>query len=637
MSELVWLVPLMPLIGFIINGLGYKKLSKNVAALIGCGTVLISFIIAVAIFSTDLTTEGKATQVDLFNWISAGNFHIDFSFLVDRLSILMMLIVTGVGFVIHVYSAGYMHDDEGFGKFFSYMNLFMFSMLVLVLGSNYVMMYIGWEGVALCSYLLIGYWFKNREYSAAANKAFIMNRIGDLGFLLGIFLTLYTFGTTDFKSVFSGAIHFSAGDPKIIAITFCFFVGAMGKSAQIPLYTWLPDAMAGPTPVSALIHAATMVTAGVYMIVRSNILYSLAPQTLEFVAVIGCATALFAALMALTQNDIKKVLAYSTVSQLGYMFAALGVSHYSSGMFHLMTHAFFKALLFLGAGSVIHALGGEQNIRKMGGLRKQLPTTFLTMLVATLAISGFPPFAGFFSKDEILLAVYEHSFWMFLVLEITAVLTAFYMFRMFTMTFFGEFRGTPHQLEQLHESPKVMTIPLLVLMILSIAGGLFGIPEALGGKHSLAGYLAPVFTDNSRLIATEPSHLMEYSVMLLSIVIVIVIYYYTQQRYVKNEVKREVHEEKMSFWYKLSYHKFYVDELYDKIFVKPLQALSSIFGKLFDRQIIDGAVEGGGTVTVFFGSVFRQLQTGNIGIYMLLMAVGIMVILFLGLINTGGF
>ncbi len=637
MAELIWLVPLMPLIGFLINGLGFQKISKNMAALIGCGTVLISFIVAVAIFFTDMKAGGETVQVTLFNWINAGNFQVDFSFLVDRLSILMILIVTGVGFLIHIYSAGYMHDDEGFGKFFAYMNLFMFSMLVLVLGANYVMMFIGWEGVGLCSYLLIGFWFKNREYTAAANKAFIMNRIGDLGFLLGIFLIFLTFGTVDFREVFSGALHFSAGDPKIIAITLCLFIGAMGKSAQIPLYTWLPDAMAGPTPVSALIHAATMVTAGLYMIVRSNILYSLAPFTLACVAVIGCATALFAALMALTQNDIKKVLAYSTVSQLGYMFVALGVSSYTSGMFHLMTHAFFKALLFLCAGSVIHAMGGEQNIRNMGGLRKYLPTTFLTMLIGTLAISGMPPFAGFFSKDEILIAAYGQSFWLFIVLAFTSVLTSFYMFRMLTMVFFGEFRGTHHQMGHLHESPKSMTIPLLVLMVLSVVGGLLGIPEALGGHHLLGAYLAPIFSDNARIAGSEPSSMVEYSVMLFSLLTVIAIYWYTQQRYAKKAVAKEVNETKMSIWYKLSYHKFYIDELYNSVFVKPLEALSTAFYKVFDKQVIDGAVEGGGSGTVFLSSLLRQLQTGNIGFYVLMMVLGIVAILFFGLVKVGGF
>ena len=631
MTELVWLVPLLPLIGFAINGLGFGRISKNLSAIIGCGTVLLSFMIACGIFYEDLGRSGHEIQKNYFTWISAGNYSVDFAFLVDRLSIIMMLIVTGVGFLIHVYSAGYMHSDEGFGKFFAYLNLFMFSMLVLVLGANYVMMFIGWEGVGLCSYLLIGFWFKNREYTAAANKAFIMNRIGDLGFLLGIFLIFKTFGTSDFHSVFNGAGSFSSGDGTLALITFCLFVGAMGKSAQIPLYTWLPDAMAGPTPVSALIHAATMVTAGIYMIARSNILYALSPATSEFVAVIGALTALLAGIIALTQTDIKKVLAYSTVSQLGYMFVALGVTAYSSAMFHVMTHAFFKALLFLGAGSVIHAMSGEQNIRKMGGLRKHLPITFITMLIATLAIAGFPPFAGFFSKDEILSAAYSQSTILFSVLAITSVLTSVYMFRMFIMTFFGEFRGTKHQLEHLHESPKVMTVPLMILMVLSALGGFLGIPEALGGKHFLAQYFNPVFGNNTRIIPHEVSHVFEYAMMGISVLMIVIVYRMAMQRYGEKTVAQQIDESKKPFWYRLSLHKFYVDELYEKIIVKPLYATGDFLFGTVEKKVIDGTVEGSGRSVYFFGSLLKQLQTGNISFYVLMMVIGIVAILFFAL------
>ena len=634
MTDLVWLVPLLPLIGFIINGLGFGKISKNTAAIIGCGSVFLSLIIVAGIFYEDLGRGGEAVQKTYFTWITAGNLSIDFSLLIDRLSIVMMLIVTGVGLLIHIYSVGYMHNDVGFGKFFAYMNLFMFSMLVLVLGANYVMLFIGWEGVGLCSYLLIGFWYKNREYTAAANKAFIMNRIGDLGFLLGLFLIFKTFGTSDFQRVFSSVQSFSSGDITITLITLFLFIGAMGKSAQIPLFTWLPDAMAGPTPVSALIHAATMVTAGIYMIARSNIMYALAPSTSEFVAVVGALTALMAGFIALTQTDIKKVLAYSTVSQLGYMFVALGLTAYSSAMFHVMTHAFFKALLFLGAGSVIHALSGEQNMRKMGGLRKHLPITFITMAIATLAIVGFPPFAGFFSKDEILTAAYSHSMFLFVILSLTSVLTVLYMFRFFFLTFFGEFRGTKYQIDHIHESPKSMTLPLLILMVLSAVGGGLGIPEALGGKHFLSEYFNHVFGGNTRIQSHEVSHFFEYGLMIISMLLIILIYQFTKQRYDKKVIGKSVEELKMSLWYKLSLNKFYVDELYDKIIVKPLNGMSNFFFNSIEKKVIDGAVNGSGQTVYFLSSMLKSLQSGNIGFYVLMMVIGIVAILFFSLINT---
>ncbi|HSI91830.1 MAG TPA: NADH-quinone oxidoreductase subunit L, partial [Adhaeribacter sp.] len=391
MALICLLIPLLPLLGFLVNGLGNRKLPKSVVSLVGSGTVFVSFLLSLYLFFT--FQAPYTTQI--FNWISVGNLSIPFAFQIDQLSLLMLLLVTGVGFVIHVYSAGYMSTDENFGKFFSFLNLFIFSMLLLVMGANYVMMFIGWEGVGLCSYLLIGFWNRVTPYNNAAKKAFIMNRIGDLGFLLGMFLIFFTFGSLSYAEVFQQAVTVPVSTEMMTAITLLLFVGAMGKSAQIPLFTWLPDAMAGPTPVSALIHAATMVTAGIYMVVRSNVLYTLAPATLEFVAIIGLATAVFAATIGLFQNDIKKVLAYSTVSQLGFMFLALGVMAFSSSFFHVLTHAFFKALLFLGAGSVIHAMSGDQDMRTMGGLRKILPVTFITMLIGTLAISGIPPFAGF--------------------------------------------------------------------------------------------------------------------------------------------------------------------------------------------------------------------------------------------------
>ena len=492
MINLVWLIPLFPLIGFLINGLGRNFWSKTLVSWIGSVAILASFALSLGIFLELNASDVKSFTVPLFDWIQVGALRIPFSFLVDPLSSIMLLIVTGIGFLIHVYSAGYMHSDVGFAKFFAYLNLFIFFMLLLVLGSNYVVLFIGWEGVGLCSYLLIGFWFTNVNYASAAKKAFVMNRIGDLGFLLAVFFIYSTFGSVEFANVFPQAALLPSGSTILVVITLLLFVGATGKSAQLPLFTWLPDAMAGPTPVSALIHAATMVTAGIYMIARSNILFTLAPLTMNIVAIVGLSTAIVAALIAITQNDIKKVLAYSTVSQLGYMFLGLGVGAYTGAFFHVITHAFFKALLFLGAGSVIHAMHHEQDMRNMGGLKAKLPITFFTMLMGTIAISGLPPFSGFFSKDEILAHVYEHNPTLWVIGVIGAMLTAFYMFRMLFLTFWGSFRGTKEQEKHLHESPKSMTIPLVVLAILSVFGGLIGVPEVLGGSHWLAQFLSPV-------------------------------------------------------------------------------------------------------------------------------------------------
>jgi NADH-quinone oxidoreductase subunit L len=631
MTQLAVLIPFIPLLGFIINGLGFPRISKNMAGWIGCGSVFISFLISSLLFARSLTGSLESITISLFDWIVAGNIHVGFSFFIDHLTLIMLMIVTGVGFLIHVYSVGYMHDDEGFGKFFSYMNLFIFFMLVLVMGANYVMMFIGWEGVGLCSYLLIGFWWKNREYSAAANKAFIMNRIGDLGFILGIFLMFLTFGSSDFEKVFAGSSAFATNDNVIVAITLLLFIGAIGKSAQIPLYTWLPDAMAGPTPVSALIHAATMVTAGVYMVARSNILYSIAPLSLEVVTIVGLATAVLAALIAITQSDIKKVLAYSTVSQLGYMFVAEGSSAYSSGIFHLMTHAFFKALLFLGAGSVIHALHHEQNLRKMGGLRKLLPITFLTMLVATLAISGFPPFAGFFSKDEILVAAYGKSPVVFWTLSLTSVLTALYMFRLLFLAFYGEYRGGHHGHEEIHESPKVMTIPLMILGVLSAIGGFLGLPAMFGDVHWMNHYLEPVFASNTRLTERYESSTLELAIVVITIVVIGVIWWLCNERYVKKKVATSIVEDQLPIWYKISYNRFYVDEIYDRLFVKPLEWMGDFFHEKFEANVIDGTVNGLGRMTVWLSGQLRKIQTGNIGLYVLSMVIGMVLLLIYGL------
>src|SRR5215470_19932758 len=490
MKVILGLIVLLPFAGFLVNGLGRTIRSKRLIASYACSVIFTSFFLSAVVF-WDVTEQGVQV-IRYFDFISVASLRVSFAFQIDQLSAVFLLIITGVGFLIHLYSTSYMNDEVGeqYGRYFSYLNLFIFFMLILVLGANFIIMFIGWEGVGLCSYLLIGYWFKNTEYDKAANKAFIMNRIGDLGFLIAIFWIIAKIGNTDFADVFTNTSKFTPGE--ITAITLLLFFGATGKSAQIPLYTWLPDAMAGPTPVSALIHAATMVTAGIYMVARSNALYSLSELSQNVVAIVGLATAILAATIALKQNDIKKVLAYSTVSQLGYMFLALGVGAYSTGVFHVMTHAFFKALLFLAAGSVIHALGGEQDIRKMGGLNR-LKITSITFLIGCIAISGVPPLSGFFSKDAILLAAFEHNKILYAIALFGAMLTAYYMFRLFFLTFTGKFRGTEEQEHHLHESPPAMTIVLVILAILSIIGGFVGVPQViLKGGDKLSEFLAPV-------------------------------------------------------------------------------------------------------------------------------------------------
>jgi len=626
MNQYIWLIPILPLAGFIINGLGRNSLSKGVIGFIGSALVLASFALSIAVFF-----QVKATgvmNVNYFEWINAGPVKVPFAFLVDQLSSIMLLIITGVGFLIHLYSIGYMHDDKGFGKFFAYLNLFVFFMLLLVMGSNYIIMFIGWEGVGLCSYLLIGFWYTNPSYADAAKKAFIMNRIGDLGFLMGVFLIIYAFGTVEFATLFPKVAAMKVGAAPLTTIALLLFVGAIGKSAQLPLFTWLPDAMAGPTPVSALIHAATMVTAGIYMIARSNIIYTLSPFAMEAVAIVGLATALFAALIALTQTDIKKVLAYSTVSQLGYMFLGLGVGAYTGSFFHVLTHAFFKALLFLGAGSVIHAVSGEQDMRKMGGLKGKLPVTFVTMMIGTIAISGIPPFSGFFSKDEILAHAYEHSTTFYVIGVFTAMLTSFYMFRMMYLTFWGKFRGTHEQEHHLHESPATMTIPLIVLAILSIVGGLIGVPEVLGGHHELAHYLSPVFkASTAALPMHELSSNTEWILMGISVTVALVALVYAYIKYVQNGRVPAADTEERPALTSLSYHKFYVDELYDFLFRKPLDFLSIFFYKVVDKMGIDGLVNGIGKGTIETSKGLRLLQTGNVGFYIFVMVLGIIGVL----------
>lgn len=632
MKNLILLIPLLPFLGFLINGLLRKQLSKGLIGIIGSGTVLSSFIISVYAF-LNLDAIGGGRQISgsakilgnpvlhYFDFITVGSLKIPFSFQIDQLSALFLLIITGVGFLIHVYSTAYMHEEktEHYGRYFAYLNLFVFSMLLLVMGANYVIMFIGWEGVGLCSYLLIGYWFKNIDYTKAAKKAFVMNRIGDLGFLLAVFWIIAKIGSVNYSDVLTTAslARFSTGD--IIGITLLLFLGATGKSAQIPLYTWLPDAMAGPTPVSALIHAATMVTAGIYMIARSNILFTAAPLTLNVVAIIGGATALLAATVALRQNDIKKVLAYSTVSQLGYMFLALGMGAYTVAVFHVMTHAFFKALLFLGSGSVIHAVSGQQDIRYMGGLRKKLPTTYATFLIGCLAIAGIAPLSGFFSKDAILLSAFEHNKVLWAVGLLTAALTAFYMFRLLFITFNGTFRGTEEQRHHIHESPVAMTVPLVILALLSIVGGLINIPEVfMHAGEKLTAFLSPVIAHSE---GTPIAHSTEWILMGLTTAVSLIAIFIAWSRY---KVYREEKETPLT---KTLENKWYVDELYNGIIVSPLNKFGAFVNRFIEKDTIDGLVNGVGRVVNYGSRQMRWLQSGQVGNYVLLMVVS-MVLFF---------
>jgi NADH-quinone oxidoreductase subunit L len=623
--QIVWLIPFLPLIG-LINGLGRKQLSKSLVGIIGSGVILGSFLISGYVF---FSVKGGNTHVaHYFDFINIASLKIGFDFQIDQLSSLFLLIITGVGFLIHVYSTSYMHEEDSkdFAKYFAYLNLFVFSMLLLVMGGNYIIMFIGWEGVGLCSYLLIGYWFKNNEYTNAAKKAFIMNRIGDLGFLLAVFWLITKLGTADFHIVFANVSKLTTAD--ITGITLLLFVGAMGKSAQIPLYTWLPDAMAGPTPVSALIHAATMVTAGIYMIARSNILYTMAPVTQTVVAVTGLATAILAATIALKQNDIKKVLAYSTVSQLGYMFLGLGAGAYTGAVFHVMTHAFFKALLFLGAGSVIHAMGGEQDMRNMGGLKKHMSITHITFLLGCLAIAGMPPFSGFFSKDEILAEAFAKNplYWGIGVLG--ALMTAFYMFRLYAMTFLGKFRGTHDQEHHLHESPSAITIPLIILAILAVVGGWVGIPDALmHGGHRLEAFLEPIFANTNEYAKEHHTikhleHSTEYVLMAVSVGGAFMALLYAWNKFSKYQ---KTTAEETGFG-KILANKWYVDELYDTVIVKPAQSIAAFFNNIMEKKGIDGFVNGVGKAINYGSRQVRLLQSGHVGIYVLLMVVGILVL-----------
>ena len=621
------LIPLFPLIGFLVNGFLAKYFQRGSAGWIASAAVLASFVCVVSVFRSVGVDE--KIQIDIFNWIAVPGIDISFGILIDPLTIIMMLVITGVGFLIHLYSIGYMHKDEGYNRFFIYMNLFIFFMLLLVMGSNYLVMFIGWEGVGLCSYLLIGFWFKNIDYNDAAQKAFVMNRIGDLGFLLGMFFILFHFGTLDFDAVQKMAVNITPDSLLLITLTLLLFIGAIGKSAQLPLYTWLPDAMAGPTPVSALIHAATMVTAGIYMVVRSNVLFALAPTTLTVILIVGVATSVFAAVIGLKQNDIKKILAYSTVSQLGLMFAALGLGAFSSGIFHLVTHAFFKALLFLGAGSVIHALHGEQDVRYMGGLKKLIPVTYITVLLGALAISGFPLLSGFFSKDEILAHAFQQNKAVWIILSFSSLLTAFYMFRLVYLTFFNSFRGTEETRSHIHESPWTMTYPLIILCALSVFGGLLGLPEVFHVNHWLDHYLSGVTAGSVPYLhhGAHLSHGLEIGLMSLAGFAAIAAILYARHRYVTLH-QLPPDEVKLTGFEKLVYHKFYVDELYEKFISQPFFRLSEFFGGWIDKLIIDRVVNGTAWWVNATGRTMRLFQNGNTGFYVFAMVTG-MIILFI--------
>jgi NADH-quinone oxidoreductase subunit L len=663
----LWLIPILPLIGAAINGLFGKRFSRHGVAAVALGFCGAAFAMALWIAVQFSSVALPHVEV-LTSWLNSGGFSVDYSFSLDQLSLVMLLIVTGVGFLIHIYSVGYMWEEGGYYRFFSYLNLFMFFMLTLVLASNYLLMFVGWEGVGLASYLLIGFFFTRDSAAAAGKKAFIVNRIGDFGFLIALFLMIKHFGSLDFQRVFDAVKPYSpetAGVGFLTAIALLLLLGACGKSAQIPLYVWLPDAMEGPTPVSALIHAATMVTAGVYMIARSHAIFERAPSALMVVAIIGTLTAFFAATIGIAQTDIKKVLAYSTISQLGYMFLACGVAAFSAGIFHLMTHAFFKGLLFLAAGSVIHAVGGEQDMRKMGGLRRKIPWTFWTMTFATIAIAGIPPFAGFFSKDEILWRAYQVSWIYWLVGLITAFLTSFYMFRLWFMTFFGDYRGeaeNSHGHEEhahdsragapaphghghggIHESPAIMLVPLVILAVLSLVGGWVGVPGSLGGGNHFDKFLGPVFRSSTPAVnsehvqpgetappeqtteGTEPKTGHSTEIIFTGISVgagllglFLAWLLYGRRTDLPDRIAASIHG-----LYSAVAHKYWIDELYAWLFVRPLIAISGIvFWRGIDQGVIDAALNGSADGARELSDEVRHMQSGNLRSYAGWIAVG---------------
>jgi len=636
------LIPLLPLLAFVINGF-FGKWIKTRAAMISIGAVVLSCVLS--LFTLGQVLSGKTYYGTVYEWITAGDFRVSIGFNVDPLTAAMIAMVTFVASLIHIYSVGYMHGDKGFARFFAYLSLFTFSMLMLVMGNNFLILYFGWEGVGLCSYLLIGFWYEKKSAADAGKKAFVVNRIGDFGFGLGVMLIFVTFGTLDYHEVFH-AVHEIVGQTITIPLLFTsieadlvtvicllLFVGAMGKSAQFPLHTWLPDAMEGPTPVSALIHAATMVTAGVYMVARSNPLFSESSTALMVVGTVGGFTALFAATIGLAQNDIKRVLAYSTVSQLGYMFLALGLGAYVAAIFHLLTHAFFKALLFLGSGSVIHAMSDEQDMRKMGGLRKKIPWTYWTFIVATLAIAGIPFFAGFFSKDEILWKAFSNgtNYGMFLYAmgASAALLTAFYMFRLVFMTFHGECRADEETVHHIHESPWSMVGPLVVLAVFSAIAGFAGVPEAMWGHNWIHHFLGPVFGHGEAVAeaAVHASHGLErlmagVSVAIAAAGIVLAVLMYLIIKSLPGKLASA-----LGPLYRAVLNKWYFDELYDFLFVNPCKKFATFLWEFVDAWIIDGIVNGTARVSNFFGERIRKLQTGHVENYALFMVIGVVIIL----------
>ncbi len=647
MLDLAYLIPLFPLIGFLITGFFGKKLKSE--ALIGgiaSAAVGLSFAVAATLFFTltGLPADARSHTTYIFSWLAAGNFNVDVAYQVDQLSIVYALIVTGIGTLIHIYSMGYMHGDKSYPRFFAYLNLFIFMMLNLVLANNFLLTFLGWEGVGLCSYLLIGFWY-DRKFEGvnirftgdAANKAFIANRIGDFGVLIAMFLIYKTFGTLEYNAVNTAAAVAPPDAGIMTAIALLLFLGSTGKSAQLPLAVWLPDAMAGPTPVSALIHAATMVTAGIFLVARNATLFALAPDAMTVVAVVGVTTALVAATIGIVQNDIKKVLAYSTVSQLGFMFAALGVGAFTAAVFHVMTHACFKALLFLGSGSVIHGMHEEQDIQKMGGLKKYMPVTHRTFLIGTIAISGIPPLAGFFSKDEILWMTFEHGGHgpMWIILAIAAFCTAFYMFRLYYLTFGGKERFDHHRLHP-HESPVTMTLPLNVLAFLSVVGGFLGVPYALGFFASdhpnlLENWLGPIFSQANGILGRgehHSIHAIEYVLMAASIAIATAGILLASKLYKEESEKPAELARKFKGAYNLLLHKYRIDEIYQALVVSFIYQFSERFlWKVFDVKIVDGLINGAAKTTQSAGESLRRIQSGVTQNYALLMIAGIVVIL----------
>ena len=650
----LWLIPFFPLVGSIFNGLFGKKI-KNEAVIggIATGLMFLSFLVAGQNFLKLLGDTEKVHELVLGSWMTVGNFQLNWELLLDPLSAVMIMVVTGVGTLIHLYSIGYMHGEVGYYRFFSYLNLFAFAMLMLVLGGNALVMFIGWEGVGLCSYLLIGYYYEKKSASTAANKAFIVNRVGDFGFLCGLLTLFWAFAekglwTLNFVEIAEHGYLLESGGLLITVVTLCFFLGATGKSAQIPLFTWLPDAMEGPTPVSALIHAATMVTAGVYMIGRMSGLFAMAPATMMTIAIVGGLTAFFAATIGLAQNDIKRVLAYSTVSQLGYMFLAMGVGAFSAGIFHLMTHAFFKACLFLGSGSVIHGMhhayhhahlhDDPQDMRNMGGLRKKMPITFITFLVSTIAISGIPFFSGFFSKDEILWWSFgsTRGHWMLWLLGAAAAgMTAFYMFRLVFMTFFGEQKTDPRAKDHIPESPFTITIPLMVLGALALLGGYVGVPKILGGINRFDAFLAPVFEHAQHLngIHAHGALSTEYTLMAVSVAVAVVGIFVAWVMYIKNPELPGKFVARFEGMHRIIFNKWYVDELYDAVFVNPCKKIGTFLWQVVDARLVDGVVNGCAWVIRGVGTGLRYTQSGYLYNYAMAMVVGVVVIVGIYVFN----